>query len=62
MQLPESFLSNGSGNTFPRQQWEYCWKRCFLLGTCKRVIRRSKNSSVEREPPFIEDSSPEAEE
>jgi hypothetical protein len=32
----EPFLDNGSVNAFPRQRMRYCWKRCLLLGPCKR--------------------------
>jgi hypothetical protein len=39
----------------------HAWKRSFLLGPCKRVIR-SKNSSVGREPSFKLDMNTEAEE
>jgi hypothetical protein len=40
------FLGNGSVNKFLRQgihiqQQRYCWKLCFILGPCKRVIRKT---------------------
>jgi hypothetical protein len=43
--MTEPFLGNGSVNVFQRQriwtqQWSYYWKRCFLLGPCRGVIRR----------------------
>jgi hypothetical protein len=37
--LCNPFLSNGSVNT--RLQQGYCWKWCFLFGTCKVVIRKT---------------------
>jgi hypothetical protein len=37
--MKTAFLSNGSEET-PLQQWSYCWKRCFLFGLCKVVIKK----------------------
>jgi hypothetical protein len=55
-------------------QYKYCWKRCFLLGPCKGVIRKItgatesvlyrslwRKEAVGREPPFRKDLSAEAE-
>jgi hypothetical protein len=32
-------LGNGSVNTFAYNN-SYCWKRCFILGPCKGIIRK----------------------
>jgi hypothetical protein len=43
--LCSRFLDNGLVNT-PLQQWSYCWKRCFLFGPCKMVIRKTIGDPV----------------
>jgi hypothetical protein len=38
------------------QQWGHCWKRCFLFGPCKVVIKKS--SAQKNESSFEQDRLP----